>query len=1304
MKHNFYIPLIFNILIFIIISLSSPSSAQNVTLKQNYSFKQIGKHEGLSNAAVTSSSVDSQGNLWIGTWDCLNKYTNRYNEIFKPNSSASAPTSNVILKVLTPQKDNKVWLLTKREIACYDPSTGLFNKYLNPLPSSAFNEKYIRMLEFNDDVWVYIVGWGIGKYDAVTDDFVKIISPSLLKRHGISSQINFTIYHDIIYVFDEVDNKLSTFRISTGFKKINEVHISGDFKRTWLTPFKNTVILTRTSKDKTLIYDCVKDLKFETESLKGISTVNPAVNGLWLGSNEGKIFKMNIEKDFALQDFTFQLRGANYSFSKIWEINEYSDKILLVSTDGEGVFIFNSEPHKFQSLFLSDAHNERFQYFAKSLHIDPKNNVFMGGKNGELFQMPLKSMHMELLAKLPYNILSINNDQHYNLWIGVDGQGMAYYDFRNERLLKFPDDFLYHDNLVNEINNVYAIHVDMDNNIWLGTSYNGLFKVIIDNSNSKQKPRIVSVDQISEYKGEIIPAIYAIVQEEPNILWFGSRGNGVYRYNLNKQQITHQYIDESGYLDVLSLEYDFSQKHLFIGSSNGLQTISLLGNNIYEIDHYNETNGLASNTIHSIQSDLNKNLWLSTNTGISKINQETRTVDNYNSEMGLANYEYNDGASIKTKSGSIWMAGSKSIDVFFPEDIKPNKNHLDIVFTKLATSDNDYLLFDSQEIELDSEETSFTISFNDKSLGLILSDHDFKYKLHPLDDEFTITDNNEIRYTNVPHGNYTLQLYSRLGKGNWNQNPVLLSIKVAPPWFKTTSFNAFAVLVLFLIGYAILLFYKRRIIVREQEMQKQLQDDEIKNLNDEKFKLYNSIIHEIKTPVSLILPSASLLRKQSFTPDTQRLVDSIYDNTKHLHDLSHQMSSNAILHDQENARYFKVMSFGELLQVIASSFNNSESSKVEFKAQRKIIGWVNPLLFKRTVTMIISLLYDKFHNTIEINLHESSSDEKIIIMISMQATDSNALEWAQNSMRKNALDDMLSKNNGVSTLSCEGNSLCISLVFTPQPPSQSYTGNSSFKTPVLTSQKPNSNAWQGNVNAEAQNILVINASEGMFEIIKNVLTQKYNIILRNNIENACSLVEKKLVQLAIVDTYDDQKLVFKLVNKLKNKIPVIQISDDIDEMTKLKALEQGVSSYIVKPFFPKHLLIRVDQLILPMTSSKSPLNNTNVQKLNIEDYVIDNITNPDLSAEGWADHLNISKSHLYKKVKKETGMSPHNFILDKKLDFSIDLLNNLDLTINEVLFSSGFNNRIQFYRVFKKKYNMSPKEYRLSLSETVNRK
>ncbi|MCM8542416.1 MAG: AraC family transcriptional regulator [Lentisphaeraceae bacterium] len=92
--------------------------------------------------------------------------------------------------------------------------------------------------------------------------------------------------------------------------------------------------------------------------------------------------------------------------------------------------------------------------------------------------------------------------------------------------------------------------------------------------------------------------------------------------------------------------------------------------------------------------------------------------------------------------------------------------------------------------------------------------------------------------------------------------------------------------------------------------------------------------------------------------------------------------------------------------------------------------------------------------------------------------------------------------------------------------------------------------------------------------------------------------------------------------------------------------------------------------------------------------VLEKNLDSNLSNERLAKEASMSANGFARLFKENTGFSPHQFILKKKLSKSAALLSDTSKSIEEISDICGFCNRTYFSRLFKREYNVGPGQYR----------
>ena len=92
-------------------------------------------------------------------------------------------------------------------------------------------------------------------------------------------------------------------------------------------------------------------------------------------------------------------------------------------------------------------------------------------------------------------------------------------------------------------------------------------------------------------------------------------------------------------------------------------------------------------------------------------------------------------------------------------------------------------------------------------------------------------------------------------------------------------------------------------------------------------------------------------------------------------------------------------------------------------------------------------------------------------------------------------------------------------------------------------------------------------------------------------------------------------------------------------------------------------------------------------------YIRDHMSES-INIEDIAEMLYVSKNYFIRIFKKETGTTPVNFIIQRKIERAQLLLITESQPIKEIALSVGFEDFSYFNRVFKKVTGITPNEYR----------
>jgi len=172
-------------------------------------------------------------------------------------------------------------------------------------------------------------------------------------------------------------------------------------------------------------------------------------------------------------------------------------------------------------------------------------------------------------------------------------------------------------------------------------------------------------------------------------------------------------------------------------------------------------------------------------------------------------------------------------------------------------------------------------------------------------------------------------------------------------------------------------------------------------------------------------------------------------------------------------------------------------------------------------------------------------------------------------------------------------------------------------------------------------------------------------------------------------------------------LPVLLLTARPDGAESRDALAMGADAYLSKPFDPRELVVRVENLIEirrivqdrvrlpdwmePTEATVSPEEAEFVEALN--EAVDAHIDNSNFGVDWLADEMDLSARHLRRRIKDTIGLSASGFIRTRRLQHAAALLRQGADTISDVASAVGYRDPSYFSRLFRETFGCSPTEY-----------
>ena len=248
---------------------------------------------------------------------------------------------------------------------------------------------------------------------------------------------------------------------------------------------------------------------------------------------------------------------------------------------------------------------------------------------------------------------------------------------------------------------------------------------------------------------------------------------------------------------------------------------------------------------------------------------------------------------------------------------------------------------------------------------------------------------------------------------------------------------------------------------------------------------------------------------------------------------------------------------------------------------------------------------------------------------------------------------------------------------------------------------------------DRKTILVVDDDVDVIHYMKELLSSRYKVLSRFDVDSAYVLMKEEAPDVVISDVVMPGKTGYDLCRQIKDNlqlshIPVILLTAKATVEDQVEGLGSGADAYVTKPFEPQYLLALIDSQLKNREKVRLMLiQSTDVE--NLEEDVLspqDNafmtelyqlmeneLSNTELDISRMTELLHISRTKFYYKVKGLTGENPSVFFKRYKLNRAAQLLKERNYNVSEIADMTGFSTLSHFSTSFKKQFGVSPSEY-----------
>lgn len=718
-------------------------------------YKHIGVEDGLSNRRIYNIQKDHQGYMWFLTNEGMDRYNGKDIKHYKLIEENKQLSSEIHLGWLYADKEGGIWVIGKKgRIFQYEEKYDRFTMvYKSPKVTDAISYGY---LDRNNNLWL------CGKdsillYNTKTTQVMRL--PNLLE--------------DNITVVEQADD--------THFFIATEMGVR-------YTQFENEAL-------KVIPLDMLDHVYTQINSLY----FHPQLHRLFVGTFSDGTFAYDMSAHQIIKSDT---KLGDVSITHIRPLNQ---KELLVATEGMGVHKIDVNTCNTSPFIVAnyESYNEMNGNNITDIYIDEEKRIWLANYPAGITVVDFRYKNYRWIKHSIGNKQSIVNDQVHaviedsegDLWFGTSN-GISFQDSKTGQWHSFLSSY---DKQLKDKNHIFITLCEVSPGvIWAGGYTSGIYKINKKTlsveyfspfllSSVNIRPDKYIRDMIKDSKGYIwsggyynlkcidprkntvrlypgVNTVTAIEEKDTNFMWVGT-ATGLFLLNRNSGE--YQYIlmpVESTYINTL---YQANDGLLYIGTNGSGVLIYDPGNMSFE-HYYADNSALVSNSIYTILPEMNGQIMMSTENGITSFSIEKRSFHNWSREQGMMSACFNATSGALRKNNNF-VFGSVDGAVEFPAGIKlPDYEYSKMIFSDFHISYQPiYPGEKDSPLEKDIDKTDVlrlkygenTFSFRVSSINYDFPSHSVYYwrlEGSSYNEWVQLSGNSLIRFTNLSPGKYKL--------------------------------------------------------------------------------------------------------------------------------------------------------------------------------------------------------------------------------------------------------------------------------------------------------------------------------------------------------------------------------------------------------------------------------------------------------------------------------------------------------------------------------------------------------------------
>lgn len=528
---------------------------------------------------------------------------------------------------------------------------------------------------------------------------------------------------------------------------------------------------------------------------------------LWVGAADG-LYQFHSE--------THQWLNADAHYNLLPDVDIRSlfldkDQQLWLGSREQGVFIGYPQHHSFSLLAnqLPTAIADDAKGLTTAIYHTRAGALLLASHDKLLYRSADNQSWHSIEIKQRFGIRKvyrIAEDPHAMIWLATDA-GLFRVDDSTLSAITAPFDLTQR-----QVSAITDLTISANGDFYLGLWQHGLIFWQPDSGSAE-----LQLTELSKTSGD---QVYHITQSDDGTLFAVSRYSGLFSKDANSKQWRLVPLSKQTLVDGYNCVLPEKDRYLWLCSEFGLWRLDQQSGDViqYAVEH-----GLPSMFISAAFFDQAQRLWALTNQGPARFDTKLQRFISYSMHDGLPDLSILRNSFSVGQQGETLIGTSSGAVLMQVEPEKENLAAPNLVISKLLINGVDH----SRAYKQGSARLELPSSYRELIVGFALMDYrdpemnTTRSRLLGLNNHWTTqSSNHEVRYVNLPPGNYTLEVEGQNARGISTAQPLRLHITIKAPWWTATWLWLTIIIVLFFIAVGFMQLQQATLNKRNQKLQR----------------------------------------------------------------------------------------------------------------------------------------------------------------------------------------------------------------------------------------------------------------------------------------------------------------------------------------------------------------------------------------------------------------------------------------------------------------------------------------------------